>query len=35
MSSQKERPAFGRNEIARSKRWRGNKSGYGFDDQWR
>ena len=35
MSSNKNKLAFSRNELARSKRWRGNKSGYGFDDQWR
>lgn len=32
---QSEYLAWCRNEVKRSKRWRTNKTGYGFDDQWR
>ena len=27
--------AFARNEVQRSKRWRSNRTGFGFDEQWR
>jgi hypothetical protein len=33
--NQKDYLAFLRNELRRSKRWRGNKQGIGFDDAWR